>query len=427
MARKIDKTEVARKMFDEGEGDDLMIEAERSTKRVTIREESNVSIIKRRSPARFIPLSSIAKRSDAQVRLVDFDPEKYPEDKSLLESIRNRGVVTPVMVKEYLEDDDDLLAEARYELIYGHRRVSACKVLGFTTIPAFIVDSAVNSAEVTMTENTGVRTLNAYERAREFVDYLASHDISIRAFADRNGYHHSYVSEMVAAYRKAQECPDIEALFKDGLLRYQFVPALADIYRESGKRDRDLLIGILPELSTKQTRELIDYYRTAGNAAGYLKESGNNPVSVPFSGNPVQEKKKTVPVPEELWDALESDKGYTAKQAGTYGCTEEDVRKAVKICRRGNAGPEDLRCMLLIRKNGGKISERTLAVLRRVSEDSNTRKAVSLYIAAYEKLDRQKAACRKRFGSAFPAGSEDAEVLDRLLGFQPGDLKKDNM
>ena len=416
MARTIDKTEFARKMFDEGEPDDLMIEADRSRKRVTIREESNVSIIKRRSPAQFIPLSSIVKRSDAQVRLVDFDPEKYPEDKSLLESIRNRGVVTPVMVKEYLEDDDDLLADARYELIYGHRRVSACKVLGFTTIPAFIVDTTVNSADVTMTENTGVRTLNAYERAREFANYLASHDMSIRAFAEKNGYHHSYVSEMIAAFRKAQECPDIEALFKDGLLRYQFVPALTDIYWESGKRDRDLLIGILPELSTKQMRELIEYYRTAGNAAGYLKESGNNPVSVPSTVNTVQEEKNTFSVLEELWDALESDKNYTAKQAETYGCTEEEVGNAVKICRSGKAGPEDLRCMLLIRKNGGKISERTLNVLRRVSEDSNTQKAVSLYIAAYEKLDRQKTACRKRFGSTVPADSEDADVLNRLLG-----------
>ena len=427
MPRTIDKTEMVRKMFDEGEPDDLMIEAERSAKRVTIREESNVSIIKRRSPAQFIPLSSIVKRSDAQVRLVDFDPEKYPEDKSLLESIRNRGLVSPVAVKEYLEDDDDLLADTKYELIYGHRRVSACKVLGWTTIPAFIIDSTVNSAEVTMTENTGVRTLNAYERAREFANYLASHDISIRAFADRNGYHHSFVSEMVAAYRKAQECPDIEVLFKDGQLRYQFIPALVDIYSGSGKRDRDLLIGILPELSTKQTRELIEYYRTAGSAAGYLNESGNNPVSVPASDDPVREDKKTVPALDELWNALESDKGYTAKQAGTYGCTEADVRKAVKICRSGNAGPEDLRCMLLIRKNGGKISERTLEVLRRVFEDSNTQKAVSLYIAAYEKLDRQKAACRKRFGSAVPAGSEEAEILDRLLGIRPEDLKKDNM
>ena len=44
-----------------------------------------------------------------------------------------------------------------------------------------------------------------------------------------------------------------------------------------------------------------------------------------------------------------------------------------------------------------------------------------------EKLDKQKAACRKRFGSAVHAGSEEAEILDRLLGIQPGDLKKDNM
>ena len=66
-------------------------------------------------------------------------------------------------------------------------------------------------------------------------------------------------------------------------------------------------------------------------------------------------------------------------------------------------------------------------MLKRVSEDCNTQKALSLYIAAYEKLDRQKAACRKRFGSAVPAGSEDAEILDMLLGKQPEDLKKDNM
>lgn len=426
MARTIDKTEVARKMFDEGEPDNLMIEADRSTKRVTIREESNVSIIKRRSPAQFIPLSSIVKRSDAQVRVVDFDPEKYPEDKSLLESIRNRGVVTPVMVKEYLEDDDDLLADTKYELIYGHRRVSACKVLGFTTVPAFVVDSAINSADVTMTENTGVRTLNAYERAREFTNYLAAHDISIRTFADKNGFQHSYVSEMVSAYRKVLECPDIEAIFKDGLLSYRFVPALIDIYMKSAKKDRDLLIGVLPDLSRKQTKDMIDYFRTAGDVSGYLKESVNKPVSAVPSENHEPDERKTMPVLGTLWNTLESDKSYTAKQAKTYGCTEEDVRNAVKICRDGNAEPEDLRCMLLIRKNGGPISEKTLDVLRRVSQDSNTRKAVSLYIAAYEKLDKQKAACIKRFSTAVPAGSEDSEVLDTLLGLQDSGIKKDN-
>ena len=81
MAKQIDKNAVAKKMFDEGEPDDLLIEPERSSKRVTIREEAGVSLIKRRSPAQFIPLASIVKRSASQVRMSDFNPEKYPEDK----------------------------------------------------------------------------------------------------------------------------------------------------------------------------------------------------------------------------------------------------------------------------------------------------------------------------------------------------------
>ena len=69
MSRTPDKNAIARKMFDEGDPDDLLIDTERSTKRVTIRDEASVSLIKRRSPAQFIPLSSIVKRSAAQIRL----------------------------------------------------------------------------------------------------------------------------------------------------------------------------------------------------------------------------------------------------------------------------------------------------------------------------------------------------------------------
>ena len=245
MARIPDKNTIARKMFDEGDPDDLFIDTERSTKRVTIRDEANVSLIKRRSPAQFIPLSSIVKRSAAQIRLTDFDPEKYPEDKCLLESIRNRGVVTPVMVKEYLSDDDDLLADSKYELIYGHRRVSACKVLGFTTIPAFVVDSTVNAADVTMTENIGVRTLNAYERGREFTNYLAEHNISMRSLAELNGFSHGYVSKLIDAYRASRKSPEIESLFQDGRLYFRDVPELADLYEKSDEPSRELLVEML--------------------------------------------------------------------------------------------------------------------------------------------------------------------------------------
>ena len=427
MARIPDKNMIARKMFDEGDPDDLLIDTERSTKRVTIRDEANVSLIKRRSPAQFIPLSSIVKRSAAQIRLTDFDPEKYPEDKCLLESIRNRGVVTPVMVKEYLSDDDDLLADSKYELIYGHRRVSACKVLGFTTIPAFVVDSTVNAADVTMTENIGVRTLNAYERGREFTNYLAEHNISMRSLAEVNGFSHGYVSKLIDAYRASRKSPEIESLFQDGRLYFRDVPELADLYEKSDEPSRELLVEMLPELSRKQTADLIALCAAGGTASGYLKTLTASSMIVPDdvpdkneeSGNTESEsgiKTETVPELEDLWDALQTNRKYVKRKASVYECPESEVTEAVKVCRDGNASPDMLPCMLLIRKNGGEITNKTLESVMRVAENRSAAKALSLYVSAYEKMNERRSACRKRFESLIPETGDDPDILDRLFG-----------
>ena len=431
MPKTPDKNAIARKMFDEGDSDDLLIDTERSTKRVTIRDESNVSLIKRRSPAQYIPLSSIVKRSSAQIRLTDFDPEKYPEDKCLLESIRNRGVVTPVMVREYIEEDDDLLADSRYELIYGHRRVSACKVLGFTTIPAFVVESTVNAADVTMTENIGVRTLNAYERGREFDNYLATHDISMRSLAEVNGFTHGYVSRLIDAYRASQKSPEIESLYQDGRLYFNDVPKLVNLYEKSDEPTQELLVEMLPELSGKQTAELISLCASGGSAAGYLKAltapimtmpaaNSDGPKETVINPEPQPDKiTKTVSELEDLWRALQSDEKYVRKQAAIYECSESDVREAAKVCREGNARPDMLACMLLMKRNGGKISDKTLKTVMRVTEDRTAGKALSLYVSAYEKMKERRSACIKRFESLISNDCADSDVLNRLLGADP--------
>ena len=431
MPKTPDKNAIARKMFDEGDSDDLLIDTERSTKRVTIRDESNVSLIKRRSPAQYIPLSSIVKRSSAQIRLTDFDPEKYPEDKCLLESIRNRGVVTPVMVREYIEEDDDLLADSRYELIYGHRRVSACKVLGFTTIPAFVVESTVNAADVTMTENIGVRTLNAYERGREFDNYLTTHDISMRSLAEINGFTHGYVSRLIDAYRASQKSPEIESLYQDGRLYFNDVPKLVNLYEKSDEPTQELLVEMLPELSGKQTAELISLCASGGSAAGYLKAltapimtmpaaNSDGPKETVINPEPQPDKiTKTVSELEDLWRALQSDEKYVRKQAAIYECSESDVREAAKVCREGNARPDMLACMLLMKRNGGKISDKTLKTVMRVTEDRTAGKALSLYVSAYEKMKERRSACIKRFESLISNDCADSDVLNRLLGADP--------
>ena len=429
MAKNPDNTAAARKMFDQEDPDDLIIETERSRKRVTIRDEAKVSLIRRRSPAQFIPISGIVKRSNAQVRLSDFDPDRYPEDKSLLESIRHHGVVTPVMVKEFMEDEEDLLADTQYELIYGHRRVSACKVLGFTTIPAFIVEPAVESDEVTMTENIGVRTLSAYERGREFDRYLSSHDITLRAFAEMNGFPHSYVSELISAYRSVSGYPELAAVYQDGMIRSRFIPALVQLYEKSPEPVRELLIERIPDLSQKQIKELLEVCRTGGSAAGFLKSADTLAIpadavdgtdfdkhkATPEEDIGLQEKKEPLAEITEMWEGLESDRTFMAKQSALYTCSEEDVKEAVQICRKGNARPELLRCMLLIRKNGGTLSDETLASVKRVVEDSSAGKAVSLYISAYEKMNERRLSCERRLGSLGISDSSDLEVLKKLF------------
>ena len=87
MAKETDKSRIAEKMFIESDDDDLKINAERSSERKKLREETGQIIVKRFN-VKFINLADIVRRSESQVRAADFDPEKHEEDRQLLESIR---------------------------------------------------------------------------------------------------------------------------------------------------------------------------------------------------------------------------------------------------------------------------------------------------------------------------------------------------
>ena len=60
---------------------------------------------------------------------LNFRPEKLEE---LIDSIKEKGIVQPVIVRKNSENE--------FELIAGERRLRAAKELGFTEIPAVIKD-----------------------------------------------------------------------------------------------------------------------------------------------------------------------------------------------------------------------------------------------------------------------------------------------
>ena len=70
------------------------------------------------------------------------DDDKMSE---LVESIRINGVLSPVLVRQDGEDS--------YEMISGHRRMHAAKIVGLTMIPAIVRDLTDDEAIVYMVDS----------------------------------------------------------------------------------------------------------------------------------------------------------------------------------------------------------------------------------------------------------------------------------
>jgi len=105
--------------------------------------------------------------SPYQPRLA-IDPEALEE---LKESIRERGVINPILVRPTTAD--------RYELIAGARRAEACRALGRTMIPAIVRQYTDKDAEyLALIENIQRQDLGILEQARSFDRLIKRHRLT---------------------------------------------------------------------------------------------------------------------------------------------------------------------------------------------------------------------------------------------------------
>ena len=92
-----------------------------------------------------IPISEIDDFPDHPFRI------REDEDMNdLMESVRERGVITPAMVRRK--------EDGRYEMISGHRRKRACELLGLETLRCEIVDLTKDESTVVMVESNFQRS-----------------------------------------------------------------------------------------------------------------------------------------------------------------------------------------------------------------------------------------------------------------------------
>ena len=97
------------------------------------------------SKIRDIPLSEIDDFPDHPFKVRDDE-----DMMQLVESIKERGVITPATVRQ--KDD------GRYELVSGHRRKRACEIAGFDTLRCEVVDLNRDEATILMVESNYQRS-----------------------------------------------------------------------------------------------------------------------------------------------------------------------------------------------------------------------------------------------------------------------------
>ena len=163
----------------------------------------------------------------------------------LAESIKNHGVVQPVLVRR-LGD--------RYELIAGERRWRAARMAGLSKIPVVIRDVPDKDLlEIALIENIQREDLNPIEEAQAYKKLIENVGLTQEALAVRVGRDRSYITNYLRLLRLPD---DLQQLVRDGRLSTGHARTLlglphADLQRRIARQ------VIEKELSVRATEGLV--------------------------------------------------------------------------------------------------------------------------------------------------------------------------
>ena len=134
----------------------------------------------------------------------EFDEEKLKE---LADSVRQYGILQPLVVtrREVAKEDGGLAVE--YELIAGERRLRASKIAGLAQVPVLIRvgDDSKTKLELAIIENIQREDLNPVDRARAFDRLIKEFNFKHTEIAKKIGKSREYVSNSVRLINLSEE------------------------------------------------------------------------------------------------------------------------------------------------------------------------------------------------------------------------------
>ncbi len=210
-----------------------------------------------------VPIEAI-KPNRYQPRM-EFDESALDE---LKESVKEFGVLQPLLVRK--------LAEGDYELIAGERRLRAAKLAGLTEVPVDVREfNNEEIAQIALIENIQRENLNAMEEAKAYERLMKEFKLTQETVAKKVGRSRSHIANFLRLLNLAEQ---VQAYVANGSLSMgQAKPLLA-------LEDKDLQLEAADyiqsrELSARQSEQLVK--RLLENPALLHEQNGEKTAKKP--------------------------------------------------------------------------------------------------------------------------------------------------
>ncbi len=126
------------------------------------------------------------------IRSNPHQPREYFDEESLKElskSIKEHGLIEPIIVKKSIKG---------YDLVAGERRTKAASLAGLTTIPAIIKDfTDQQMMEIALIENIQREDLSPIEEATAYKNYIDATGLTQEEVANKFGKSRSYITNLL--------------------------------------------------------------------------------------------------------------------------------------------------------------------------------------------------------------------------------------
>ncbi|MBN1374034.1 ParB/RepB/Spo0J family partition protein [Candidatus Dojkabacteria bacterium] len=189
----------------------------------------------------------------SKIKANPYQPRQSFEMNKLLElaeSIRQNGVLQPIIVTKDIEDN--------YTLIIGERRLRASKLAGLTQIPAVIKDmSRQDMLEIAVIENIQREDLSPIEEARAYKQLLLEFKLSLTELAKKISKSKSFISNKTRLLKLPQEI--INAL-QNGVISEGHAKAILGLLGPD-LQIQAFKITVKNNLSVRDTEDLVNRLR----------------------------------------------------------------------------------------------------------------------------------------------------------------------